>query len=186
MKSKKSKRVKKPAAKPSAARPARKPLRRNPASAPGVKRVPTMYQLAWLHSITYIPRGGKLTKILKRGNTHILCANVQNTQLYILDVKDAELKPVAKPPKTKAARAYAAFHWGDVVDEKINAMIEFPESMYVKGVIQAIEYRTHKGGKKSEIFVHDFGTPRPLLCNKGAALYIVGGRYRIKEEGIVG
>jgi hypothetical protein len=65
---------------------------------------------------------------------------------------------------------------------------ELPKSVMIMGTIRSISYDTTRRGK-TELYTHDFADgSRPLLCANGGKnnqLFIIEGRYRVTERGIV-
>ena len=62
-----------------------------------------------------------------------------------------------------------------------------PDAVAVMGPCEFIGYRTTHG-KKSVLYTHDFAPgSRPLLCagEGDNQLYLIGGRYRVTDRGIV-
>jgi len=86
----------------------------------------------------------------------------------------------------KALKLYADFR-----EEKPRKgrHVEFdvPKVVMVMGNVKAIEYDTTMK-RKTQLFRHDFAPgSRPLLCacGKTGQLYLIEGRYRVTERGIV-
>lgn len=91
----------------------------------------------------------------------------------------------------RAAARYREFHWGDSATETIDAKIpdiRAGDSLFVLGELVRLDYTTHKDGEEATWW-HAFQAPRPLLastCTSQPRLCIVGGGYKIREQGIVG
>ena len=88
-----------------------------------------------------------------------------------------------------AREEFEAFHWGTPSTKTIAATIDPPkahEALAVLGRLRRIDYETVKDGQHA-IWYHDFEHTFPYLatCKRGR-LWIVGGSYRIRPEGIVG
>lgn len=85
----------------------------------------------------------------------------------------------------KAKKAFSAFHhvearYLDAAGHKA------PNLVYELGVLEAVQYRASIDGKVRS-YRHDFrrsSQPRLAVSPDGSQLYIVAGRYRVKERGI--
>ena len=98
-------------------------------------------------------------------------------------------KDVLKELK-KATTMYKDFHWGKDVD-KITKMEapEPPRVLVALGYLRSVTYQTQKEGDEGDMFyIHAFERPFPILCTdpEGKHLFIVGGGFKVKKEGIVG
>jgi len=65
--------------------------------------------------------------------------------------------------------------------------LDIPKSLMVMGTLDMIGYRTSHG-RRSVVYTHDFQPgSRPMLCAgpEDNQLFIIGGRYRVTEQGIV-
>ena len=91
----------------------------------------------------------------------------------------------------RAEARYREFHWGDHPSELIEAQIpdiRAGDSLFVLGELVRVDYATHKDAEEATWW-HPFQPPRPLLastCTSQPRLVIVGGGYKIREQGIVG
>lgn len=68
-----------------------------------------------------------------------------------------------------------------------NVSIELPDAVMVMGPLEFVGYRTTHG-KKAVLYTHEFAPgSRPLLCAgpKNGQLYLIGGRFRVTDRGIV-
>lgn len=94
-------------------------------------------------------------------------------------------------PSVAAAReGFEAFHWGDKPKHVYRARIPAPRgALYEIGSVHSIAYSTHKD-KKRATWEHEFAEHgrgrKPRLVTDGKRLFMVGGDYRIKPEGITG
>lgn len=64
-----------------------------------------------------------------------------------------------------------------------------PRLVACLGELEAVIYRSDKWDGKNRSYIHKFKTSdRPLLATdeSGKRLYIIGGSYRVKEDGIIG
>ena len=89
----------------------------------------------------------------------------------------------------KAAELFEDFH-GFPASETIKAKIErkIPKTLVKVGDMREIIYHSDKWSPgRTKRYLHDFEKPYPLLCSdtKGRRLYIIGGEFEIKPEGIV-
>jgi len=94
--------------------------------------------------------------------------------------------PGARLAAAAAVKAYKKFHWGDAVDEEIKSEINVPDVLFAIGELVTVEYDTHKEGEQA-IWKHTFKKgSRPFLASDadGKQLFIVGGKYAVKKEGI--
>ena len=65
--------------------------------------------------------------------------------------------------------------------------LELPGAVVVMGIADCIGYRTTHG-KKGVVYMHDFAPgSRPYLCagTRDNQLFLIGGRFRVTERGIV-
>lgn len=96
------------------------------------------------------------------------------------DVDDDELDD--------AVDEYEAFHWGNQPDSIEEVEIPDPPKTLVKiGALEGVIYRTAKGQRKQESWVHfhDEDHPPTLAYDpKTGQLYILGGKYKITPHGI--
>lgn len=92
----------------------------------------------------------------------------------------------------RALRHYKELHWGDrgaSTAIKPGAAGDPTDGVLAElGELSRIEYDTRKkGDPELTTYFHDFGNPKPKLAvTHDGYLVIVGGRYRVKERGIVG
>ena len=69
----------------------------------------------------------------------------------------------------------------------VNVEVDIPSALAIMGTLEFIGYRTTHG-KRAVLYRHDFARgSRPHLCAgpHDNQLYIVGGRFRVTERGIV-
>jgi len=104
--------------------------------------------------------------------------------MAIIDEK--ELKKEIK----KATKLYTNFHWGLRPDKTYSSEIPDPPGVVVDlGYLRAVIYETVKKGDGSPIFyIHSFDRIFPILSTdpQAKSLFISGGNFKIKPEGIVG
>ncbi len=104
-------------------------------------------------------------------------------------------KPTTPGPKfarklAEAERFYEDFHWGDQPQKNVVRKVPRPPRVGVKlGRVHSIAYETRKGGEKA-IWEHEFGEeggrkPDLVMDQDTRKLYLIGGTYKIKPEGIV-
>lgn len=90
----------------------------------------------------------------------------------------------------KGIRLYKKFHWGTDIDKILRRKIpRIPGVTVMLGDLPGIPYITQKEGDDEPImYYHEFETELPLLVTSaaGRGLWIVGGKFRTKAEGIVG
>jgi hypothetical protein len=90
-----------------------------------------------------------------------------------------------------ARKSYVETHWGssgEMTDQKLRCA-DPEEVMVVLGQLDSIVYDTAKGRfSPSELWEHEFGSPRPVLCYSPTSrlLLIAGGRYTVTNRGIEG
>jgi hypothetical protein len=88
--------------------------------------------------------------------------------------------------KKNAAKLYQSFR--EAKPSRVRSIrIEIPKAVAVMGTVEFIGYVTTHGGK-THLYIHEFaGGSRPYFCagGKGRKIFIVGGRYRVTERGIV-
>ena len=81
---------------------------------------------------------------------------------------------------------FHGFEAGRVTNVQINTKI--PGQLVQIGVLKEIVYHSDKDSPgKLKRYLHDFKKPFPVLCTdvKGNRLFILGGGYKVKAEGIV-
>lgn len=87
-----------------------------------------------------------------------------------------------------AVDEYSSFHWGNEPDSIQEVTIpDAPKTLVEIGKLEGVIYRTAKGKRKKESWVHfhDEGEPPTLAYDpKTHQLYILGGRYKITPHGI--
>ncbi len=97
-----------------------------------------------------------------------------------VDIDDDELDD--------AVDEYEAFHWGNEPDSIETVEIPDPPKALVKiGALEGVIYRTAKGQRKQESWVHFHDEREPPILAydpKTGQLYILGGKYRITPHGI--
>lgn len=88
----------------------------------------------------------------------------------------------------EAVDEYESFHWGNQPDDiKEVAIPDAPRTLVEIGKLEGVIYRTAKGKRKQESWVHfhDEGEPPTLAYDpKTHQLYILGGKYKITPHGI--
>ena len=118
----------------------------------------------------------------------------KNQGPYVFDRRKGKEIALSKlSPKTlreieKATKMYKDFHWGFGPDKEIKCTIDIPEVIFGLGWLRGITYQTRKKGDKKDMFyIHAFNRPFPILgsSNDGTQLFICGGGYETREEGIV-
>jgi hypothetical protein len=87
-----------------------------------------------------------------------------------------------------AVDEYEAFHWGNRPDSIEEVEIPDPPRTLVKiGALEGVIYRTAKGKRKQESWVHFHDEKeRPTLAYdpRTGQMYILGGKYKITPHGI--
>jgi len=93
----------------------------------------------------------------------------------------------ADGPVVAAARMFEKAHWGLRPKFGSNKKINVPKAVAQIGKLTAIEYETAKGNEGKGVYRHVFSAPLPDLCSSpdGKQLFILGGGYKVKPEGIV-
>jgi len=87
-----------------------------------------------------------------------------------------------------ALKFYREIHWGEEAKKIKTVEVPDPPKTGVKvGDLIFLGYVTRKG-RKENLFVHVFKAPFPILLTdkEGRNLYITGGAFKIREEGIIG
>jgi len=94
---------------------------------------------------------------------------------------------------TAAARLYRSLHWGARAPSSASEwMAPDPRGVLVElGALLAVEYETDKTGDGVSVYRHEFGDRAgrgcPVLAvTSDRRLVIAGGRYRVRDRGIVG
>lgn len=91
-----------------------------------------------------------------------------------------------------ARRSYVRTHWGHPGDEPDRALVVADPSEHffaVLGELDSLTYEAAKGRfSRANLWQHEFGTPRPVLCYSPTSglLVIAGGRYTVTRRGIEG
>lgn len=90
----------------------------------------------------------------------------------------------------KAIKKYIEIHWGEKpIRITPQNYLPPPKVLVQIGLLESLAYVTEKGGEGKIVYDH-FHNPdnMPILaCDpEGRQLYIIGGNYEIKKEGIVG
>jgi len=95
-------------------------------------------------------------------------------------VDDADLE--------EAVDEYESFHWGNAADSVEPVELpDPPRTLVLIGDLEGVIYRTAKGGRKKESFIHfhdDAKPPKLAYDPKTGQMYILGGKYRITPHGI--
>ena len=86
----------------------------------------------------------------------------------------------------EAMRFYREVNWGKDPEGLKGVRLPRPRTMVKVGHLVALVYLSDKGGDV-DLYVHAFKPPFPILAasRRPDQLWIVGGGYRIQEEGIV-
>jgi hypothetical protein len=85
------------------------------------------------------------------------------------------------------ADQFERFHWGNPPKRIRKVRLsKRPRVLVEIGELVAVTYRTAKGATRRDDWIHEHSRPRPRLAYDAetGALHIVGGAYRITEEGI--
>ena len=85
-------------------------------------------------------------------------------------------------------KLYEKFHWGREADKQDRGQMQISKVVASLGPIRAIEYEAKKGKNgKPTIWRHSFKRPYPILTSSpdGKQLYITGGGYAVRPEGII-
>ena len=122
--------------------------------------------------------------------------------LFAQSLYEAFGRPRANPsPSHEALEQYAAFHATDparIVEVPDDQVPVPPQELVALGELEHVQYKAQNhSGKKGAPWRHRFGdtvngmkkNPKlPILATdpEGKGLYIVGGEYSVKPEGIVG
>lgn len=63
-----------------------------------------------------------------------------------------------------------------------------PDTLVFLGEVVEIVYRSNKWGGEDKLYIHKTSKPNPVLATdpEGRALYLVGGRMKVTERGLVG
>ncbi len=93
----------------------------------------------------------------------------------------------AKKDLKTALRFYRKFHWGDEFKEIKEFNIKIPKVVFTLYHLVAFIGITQKGGEE-DFYIHVFKPPFPILAGSKNPdrLWILGGNYRIEEEGVIG
>lgn len=90
----------------------------------------------------------------------------------------------------RAARAYQAFHWGTEPRKQVRVKVPRPSGrLWAIGKLHSAAYTTTKGKEGRHTWEHEFGEgggKKPTLATDGKRLFVIGGTYKIKPEGITG
>lgn len=95
---------------------------------------------------------------------------------------------------SRAETLYRALHWGEPAPPRATEWLApDPRSgqLVELGALVAVEYETRKRGDGLSIYRHEFGDSMGRGCPVLAVtpdrrLVIAGGRYRVRDRGIVG
>ena len=84
---------------------------------------------------------------------------------------------------------YKKFHWGNgpkYLDKIKIKTREIPKVLVKLGELEAVIYKAKKGDKRDK-YIHKFKKVKPILTTdrKGSRLYIIGGNYKVDEDGII-
>ncbi|MFH8038915.1 MAG: hypothetical protein QXJ14_02800 [Candidatus Aenigmatarchaeota archaeon] len=94
----------------------------------------------------------------------------------------------AKEDLHKAIKFYRKFHWGDEFEAIRKIQLDIPKAMFAMGHIIGLIYLAQKKGKE-DVYIHVFKPPFPLLLggkNQRDIILVIGGNFRVEEEGIIG
>lgn len=106
-------------------------------------------------------------------------------------LKKNPCRPVRNPKNRRLARLakmfkdYHGFEPGQVKTVRINTRI--PTELVQIGTLQEIVYHSDKDDRgRLKRYLHDFKKPYPILCTDVSRqrLFIIGGKFRVKAEGI--
>jgi hypothetical protein len=90
----------------------------------------------------------------------------------------------------RAARAYKDFHWGTKPTKQVRVKVPRPSGkLWAIGKLHSAAYTTTKGREGRHTWEHEFGEgggKKPTLATDGKRLFVIGGTYKIKPEGITG
>lgn len=101
-------------------------------------------------------------------------------------------RPVRNPKNANLARLarmfkdYHGFEPGQVNMVRINTRI--PKQLVQIGTLREILYYSDKDNPgRHRRYIHDFKKPYPILCTDVSCrrLFIIGGKFRVKAEGLV-
>jgi len=97
-----------------------------------------------------------------------------------------EIPELAKKDIKKAIEFYRKFHWGKEFEKITKIEIEVPKTLIGLGHLIAVIYLSPKG-ESEDFYIHVFKPPFPVLAGSKDPdrLWIVGGYYKIEEEGII-
>lgn len=88
--------------------------------------------------------------------------------------------------KRRAAKLYESFR-DESPRRSRSVRIEIPKAVAVMGTVEFIGYVTTHNGK-THLYIHEFAPgSRPLFCSGGRSkqIFLVSGRYRVTDRGIV-
>jgi len=96
---------------------------------------------------------------------------------------------VKKPNIEKGKKLFGEFHGFDSSQvSHIKLETSIPKTLVKIGVLREILYHSDKDQPgRLHRYIHDFKKPWPILCCdvEGKKLFIVGGNFKVKPEGIV-
>lgn len=72
--------------------------------------------------------------------------------------------------------------------DKVKLDLSIPKTLVKIGFMREIVYHSDKDSKgRQRRYIHDFKRPYPMLCSDvaGKRLFIIGGNFEIKAEGII-
>jgi hypothetical protein len=88
-----------------------------------------------------------------------------------------------------ASKLFRDFHGFDAKNmDWVPLDRSMPDALVKVGILKEIVYFSDKDSRgKLKRYIHDFSKPYPILCSDvaGKRLFIIGGVYEVKPEGIV-
>lgn len=113
-------------------------------------------------------------------------AVVRHSSGAVINVKPSLVTRANPGTSAEAREAYRRFHWGDEAGQSRPVSVPKPHGPLMQvGKLHAVAYTTQKGGEKAT-WEHVFKTKPTLASDRRGKLFIVGGDYRMKVEGITG
>ena len=96
---------------------------------------------------------------------------------------------VAKKRIDQGKQLFKDFHGFDPKEiDYIKLDSKIPKTLVKIGILREILYHSDKDNPgKMRRYLHDFKKPFPILCAdvKGRKLFIIGGNFKVKAEGII-
>lgn len=116
-----------------------------------------------------------------------LCTNARGRLIIVSGPAGAAMHRAATD--ARALKKYVREHWGRRGKGKVETFDAANPSVPHERIaeIATVVYATKKGKDRGTVeYVHDFGTPRPVLARNATGLLVLGGKYRMTTHGIVG